>query len=67
MVHDVIDDEQREALLKIGLHHPLPGRHEMVDLELSACLSGGVKEKVDFLDWLNSVGWTRGVHHDASA
>ena len=35
------------------------------DVELSACLSGDGKEEVDFLDWLNSVDWTRDVLQDA--
>lgn len=47
---DLLKMEQIEALLKIGLHHSLPMRHEVGDVELSACLSGGGKEKVDFLD-----------------
>ena len=35
------------------------------DVELSACLSGDGKEEEDFLDWLNSVDWTRDVLQDA--
>lgn len=38
---------------------------EMSDVTLSACLSGGEREEVDFLDWLNSVDWTRDVLQDA--
>lgn len=35
------------------------------DVELSACLSGDGREEADFLDWLNSVDWTRDVLQDA--